>query len=125
MDTSEIPLLLRAYNFEESKLADGSRRLLADSDKLKIEILPGKSVSMFLGAVDKDVLAVVDFYIKDQKKSLDVLREAAKHAAASPNTTYRQMIAPKTILSVTKIQATDASFVSLSIEEGELPEDVF
>jgi len=117
MKTSHIPNLLPKHKFKLDSLADGSERLLASDESLRVEIIPEKSVSFFVTEVTAELFLIIDSYIKNKEKTIDCLQRFAASVVSNPNAQFRENIGGDLYLIASKIVPKYGGTLHLSILE--------
>lgn len=117
MNTAAARLLLIDFDLDESKLSNGTQRFMRDAGKFCVEIIPDKSVVFFVTEVTKEVVDIIDLYLDDMPKTLDLLRRAAVFVATNPNTSYTENIGDELVLKCAKIQQRDRARLHLAISQ--------
>ncbi|MBI5382127.1 MAG: hypothetical protein HZA31_09540 [Opitutae bacterium] len=109
-------------DWEDSYLAGGGQRLLANAERFQVEIMLEKKIqkiAFFFTEVDREILSCVNLVTKDVKKSLQFLGDAAAFITANPDVPFRVAFGDYDI-EMTQIQTTDAVVRTLIIRPTEL-----
>ena len=114
MDTSFVLPYCIGMGLKKSQLADGSIRFLGNV-QFAIEIIPDKSVSLFIPNFTEDAINIVDLYIEDIAKTRTLMLEIDSFVSSNPNTRFQRSIGDALTLTCSKIQSKGGHTLFLAI----------